>query len=222
MADWQQRWQQWSERIEAYSLRERALLLLCVIAVIVGVWQWFFELPQAQTREQLMQQQQTLAKDQQAQQAQVQALMSSGQDTGVTKELATLQAQRESLDESLASLSQGLISADQLPEILQEVLVSTTELRLRRVRTLPVEELPLKATEADAQTEVRETGVYRHSVELEVSGDYYETLAFLRRLEALPWRFYWDRLDYEVVDYPQGEIRLRVYTLSAEEGLLGV
>ncbi len=222
MADWKQQWQQWSERVEAYSLRERALVLLCVLAVIVGLWQWLFELPQERTREQLTQQRQAVTNDMKAQQAQLEALMSSGQETGAAKELASLQAQREALDESLASLSQGLVSADQLPEILQEVLVSTTELRLRRVRTLPVEELPLTATESNAEIDAQETGVYRHSVELEVSGDYVETLAFLRRLESLPWRFYWDRLDYEVVDYPEGEIRLRVYTLSAEEGLFGV
>lgn len=222
MADWKQQWQQWSERVEAYSLRERVLLLLCVLAVIVGLWQWLFELPQEQAREQLMQQRQALANDMKAQQAQLEALMSSGQESGAIKELASLQAERDALDESLASLSQGLISADQLPEILQEVLVSTTKLKLRRVRTLPVEELPLTATDTASEATAQQTGVYRHSVELEVTGNYAETLAFLRRLERLPWRFYWDRLDYEVVDYPDGDIRLKVYTLSAEEGLLGV
>lgn len=227
MTDWQQTWQRWSERVEAYSLRERALLLLCVIAVVIGLWQWLFELPEEQRRDQIEQQRAAVANDMQAQQAQLAALVSTESDGGAARELERLQGTLAELDESLASLSQGLVSADKLPQILQEVLISTTELRLRRVRTLPVEELPLSgSTDRDdvdgAEPGDTETGVYRHSVELEVSGDYFEVLGFLRRLESLSWRFYWDRLDYEVVDYPLGDIRLRVYTLSAEEGLLGV
>ncbi len=235
MTDWQQTWQRCSERVEAYSLRERALLLLCVIAVVIGLWQWLFELPQEQRREQITQQRAAVANDMKAQQAQLAALVSTEADGRPVRELEQLQGTLAELDESLASLSQGLVSADQLPQILQEVLISTTELRLRRVRTLPVEELPLSRSSNDGEADGSDnretdgsesgdtaTGVYRHSVELEVSGDYFEVLGFLRRLESLSWRFYWDRLDYEVVDYPLGDIRLRVYTLSAEEGLLGV
>ncbi len=227
MTEWQQKWQQWSERVEAYSLRERALLCLCVIAVVIGLWQWLFEMPEERRREQIEQQRTAIANDRQAQEAQLAALQSTDSDERPARELKQLQQTLAQLDESLASLSQGLVSADQLPQILQEVLISTTELRLRRLRTLPVEELPLIRSSDDADADGADqdraaTGVYRHSVELEVSGDYFEVLQFLRRLEGLPWRFYWDRLDYEVADYPIGDIRLRVYTLSAEEGLLGV
>ncbi|UZJ45929.1 type II secretion system protein M [Marinimicrobium sp. C6131] len=225
MTEWQQTWQRWSERVEAYSLRERVLLLLCVIAVLIGLWQWLVALPEERQREQIEQQRTAVANDRGAQQAQLAALMSTEADSRPAQELAQLQRTLDELDESLASLSQGLVSADQLPQILQEVLISTTELRLRRVRTLPVEELPLSGTTGEAENAESAhtaTGVFRHSVELEVSGDFFEVLSFLRRLEGLPWRFYWDRLDYEVADYPVGDIRLRVYTLSAEEGLLGV
>jgi len=225
VTDWQQNWQRWAERVEAYSLRERVLLLLCLIAVLIGLWQWLIELPQERQREQIEQQRTAVANDRDAQQAQLAALMRTEAYARPARELEQLQGTLDELNASLASLSQGLVSANQLPQILQEVLISTTELQLRRVRTLPVEELPL--TKAADGTEAAEpvetaTGVFRHSVELDVSGDFFEVLSFLRRLEGLPWRFYWDRLDYEVMDYPVGDIRLRVYTLSAEEGLLGV
>jgi MSHA biogenesis protein MshJ len=41
-------------------------------------------------------------------------------------------------------------------------------------------------------------------------------------LERLPWRFYWQDLNYSVDHYPNAEVILRVYTLSSEEGLFGV
>lgn len=214
------KWEQALEKLNAYSLRERALLFLCVLAVIIGCWQFFLELPREQSREQMQQQRGTIASDLKKQQAQFEAISSVGGGEAPTRELVQLQNQISQLDESLASLAQGLVSVDQLPEILQEVLISTTELKLHRVRTLPVQELRLEGGSADSSAP--STGVYRHTVELEVSGDYFEVMNFLRRLEDLSWRFYWDQLDYEVTDYPRAEMRLRVYTLSAEEGLLGV
>ena len=65
-------------------------------------------------------------------------------------------------------------------------------------------------------------GVYEHVVEMRASGSYFQIIQFLTALEALSWRFYWQRLDYKVTEYPNAEIILRVYTLSSEEGLLGV
>lgn len=216
--------QRWVARINAYSVRERVLLLLCIIAVLVGLWQVFVEIPREQHREQIQLQREQVASDTRRQQAQRDALTSSQEEDGPTAEIEQLQQQLAQLDQSLASLSQGLVSAEQLPQILREVLVSTTELQLHRLRTLPVEELRLSvpASGGAADEDGPATGVFRHRVELEVSGDYFESLKFLRRLESLSWRFYWDQLNYEVEAYPRATMRLRVYTLSAEEGLLGV
>lgn len=214
------------EKVDNYSLRERVLLLLCAVAVLVGIWQLALEMPQERKRAQLNERLEQVANAQQAQSAQIAALSSalgqSGQEE-LRKERDALRERLSVLDEDLAALSHGLVSADQLPEILQDVLVSTTRLKLLRVRTLPVEELLLSSSdESGASESDGATGVFKHSVALKVSGTYFEVLAFLQTLEGLSWRFYWDGLDYRVSDYPNAEIDIRVYTLSAEEGLLGV
>jgi MSHA biogenesis protein MshJ len=209
------------EKIDSYSLRERVLLLVCVLAVLVGIWQLAIEMPQERQRTQLRAELERINGAKSAQVTQVAALSSAlGQavDGDVFAERETLRARLATLDDDLAALSQGLVSADQLPRILQDVLVSTTSLNLLRVQTLPVQELPLLG----AGEEGGSTGVFKHSVTLRVSGTYFEVVSFLQTLEELPWRFYWDRLDYKVHGYPRGEIDIRVYTLSAEEGLLGV
>lgn len=225
--------QQLSEKIDSYSLRERVLLLFCALAILVGIWQLAIELPQEQKRAQLEERLSKINSDQRALAAQVEALTSayaSDSQKELRAERDALQLELEVLDTELSELSHGLVSAEQLPQILQDVLVSTTQLKLIRVKTLPVEELPLQRpstpTAADSNPEAAETevstGVYKHSVTLRVSGTYFELTEFLQTLEGLEWRFYWDRLDYTVTDYPRAEIEIRVYTLSAEEGLLGV
>lgn len=222
-----------SEKVDSYSLRERVLLLFCVLAVLIGIWQLAFEMPQERQRTQLEEKLTKISSDQDAQAAQIAALTSayaSGGQKELLAERDALQLQLEILDKELSELSHGLVSAEQLPQILQDVLVSTTQLKLIRVKTLPVEELLLQAisdqvaVDSAAETSATEvsTGVYKHGVTLKVSGSYFELTEFLQTLEGLEWRFYWDRLDYTVTEYPRAEIEIRVYTLSAEEGLLGV
>jgi len=80
---------------------------------------------------------------------------------------------------------------------------------------------PSGSTQSD-NSERESVGVYKHSTSLKIKGGYFQVLEYVRRLENLTWRFYWDRMSYSVSTYPQAEIEIRVYTLSAEEGLLGV
>ena len=219
-------WQTLSAKFDGYSLRERLLLLFCLLALLVGIWQLAFALPQEKRREQMQNELAQIKTDIQAQEAQRQAFLSAIQG-GEDSELARLESRLEELNNQLASLSQGLVEARQLPEILQQVLISTTDVRLRRLRTLPVRELQLQRLESrsddtDTAESERATGIFQHRVELEISASYFQLLALLQQLEALPWRFYWDQLDYQRNDYPRGDIRLRVHTLTAEEGLLGV
>lgn len=222
---------QLAEKIDNYSLRERVLLLFCALAVLVGIWQLAFEMPQERKRSELQEKLDQLSTDQSAQAAQIAALTSayaSDSEQELRAERAALKLQLETLDQELAALSHGLVSAEQLPQILQDVLVSTTELKLIRVKTLPVEELPLQSSAEQSASEAEPpeadvaTGVFKHSVTLTVNGTYFEVVEFLRTLESLEWRFYWDQLDYTVTAYPRADIEIRVYTLSAEEGLLGV
>lgn len=75
---------------------------------------------------------------------------------------------------------------------------------------------------ASRETKPQGSGVYKHGVVLRLRGDFFHILALIKALENLQWKFYWESLDYVVTDYPQAEIELRVFTLSSEEGLLGV
>jgi MSHA biogenesis protein MshJ len=44
----------------------------------------------------------------------------------------------------------------------------------------------------------------------------------MRKLEKLPWRFYWQGVEIETKKYPKNIITLEVYTLGFREGLIGV
>jgi len=59
--------------------------------------------------------------------------------------------------------------------------------------------------------------LYQHAFIIELRGDYASLRNYLTELSALPWRFYWDELDYQVDAYPQATIKIKVHTVSLAE-----
>lgn len=223
--------QQWQSKVDALEVRERGLLLLAVAALLYLLWSGLFQSGldgksvSLQAKIESDKAQLKLLKTEE-----ITLTAQSGVDPNFSKNrrIEQLKEEIEVLDVALSELSNGLVAADQLPKVLQDVLASSSQLHLVKVQTLPVEELKLLSTLTSASNQTDQTdldlstGVYKHSVLLQVEGSYFQLLSYLQTLQQLPWRFYWDSLDYQVTDYPVGTVDVRVYTLSAEEGLLGV
>ena len=58
--------------------------------------------------------------------------------------------------------------------------------------------------------------IYRHGVEITLSGNYLDLLAYLRDLEKLPTQLYWGRVELSTATPPQVTLKLSVYTLSLD------
>ena len=222
-------WQKLAEKIDARVLRERALIFGCLLAVVFLLWQLLLGSPRVQQQNLLTAELANINTEQQQTELQINTLkLAAASELFTTKKVAikNLQQDLEQVEARLAGLSQGLISASQLPKVLEDVLVQSAQVKLRRVKTLPASELQLSTTVVDAtgkaEQQMKGTGVFKHSVMLEVSGGYPQILQLLKAIESLQWKFYWESLDYEVTQYPEARIELRVFTLSSEEGRLGV
>lgn len=55
--------------------------------------------------------------------------------------------------------------------------------------------------------------VMRYTISLK--GDYFSIAQCLKRLEALKWRLFWNKMDYKVEHYPQALVTLEFYTIKA-------
>jgi len=64
--------------------------------------------------------------------------------------------------------------------------------------------------------------LYRHGLRATFEGGYLDILAYLRALEALPWRFLWDEVSLEVPRYPVARVTLTVYSLSLDDAWIGI
>jgi len=234
----------WKLRYELLSQRERLLIVSTLVAVIYIAFTFlvFGSLDGVQsTREQKLK---TLEQQQTQFDAELKlfsSLLNTDPDKAKKQQIRALEAQMLQIEGSLNRLSVGLIPADELPILLKKVLQQTKTLRLQSIQTLPVSELSLQGEviEPDAvddpssdppefqyddaaeSNKVETAGVFKHAVVMQLSGGFFETKQFIEALEALPWRLYWDSLEYSVSQYPSAIITLQVYTLSTDEGAFG-
>ena len=144
----------------------------------------------------------------------VEVLQISSAGTGDRENLARIQGRLDEINERLGGYVAELIDAAQMSRVLQDLLKEQSTLRLIRVRNLSPEAL-------SASADALNTTFYRHGLEIDFEGSYLACLEYLEEIEDLPWRFYWQLLDIEVLEYPRNRIRLEISTLSPDVEWIG-
>jgi MSHA biogenesis protein MshJ len=210
------------DRFDQLSLRERIIVLVATLLLVALIWDSVFMAPLDRDRKGRLQQVEALRAEVTGLEQSVETLVAQGaanpvQSTGGTAN--TLAAEIQELDRRLVGATSGLIKPTEMSHVLEQVLARAQRLTLRTLRTLP----PQAVAAPDAQPGAPSAQIYKHGVELELSGDYMDTLYFLQALEALPWRFFWDRVEYVAGEgETRGRLTLRLYTLGLEEAWIGV
>ena len=144
----------------------------------------------------------------------VQVLQISNTGTEDREKFERVQQRLDEMNERLGGYAAELIDPAEMSRVLQGVLKEQSKLRLIRARNIS-----RGAMSASAEAET--TTFYRHGLEIEFEGSYLACLEYLQEIEALPWRFYWQFLEIEVLEYPRNRIRLEVSTLSPDEEWIG-
>jgi MSHA biogenesis protein MshJ len=208
-------------KFNALSLRERALVALGLLAVVIVAWDKMLMDP-LQARES------SLTQEMQAMQESMAALSGTiiGDAADPTSEALTqeqaVQAALASVDEKLASAASGLIAPERMIEVINDVLSRQRGVRLVSLRNKPVEILLKGADDAKPELTTRDQGPYVHPIELTIEGSYLDVLAYLKELETLPWRIYWKALELQTVEHPTNRVRIELRTLSMDKAWIGV
>jgi len=210
---------QLADRLDAMTLRERALVFAAALAIVFGIWVNFV-LDPIEARSEAMDHQSDALRQQLDQLKERSQLLgqrlSTNPNRALAREKERLQAKADDLDVRLRKRTGAYVGPEQMASLLQDLLDDRQGLQLISLKNTVPERVSLQG--ADEQAMPR---IYRHGVELEFEGDFSDVVGYLKAIKALPWRFLWTRLDYQVTDYPRARIRLRLETLSAQEGWIG-
>jgi len=208
---------------ESRPLRERAMLLVCLLVVLFFIWDTLV-MSQLDLRKKNLQSQ---AKQLRSEISQLEARQQIAEgrkgfdpDRENRLKLEALQAQLTNNRQQLESNIDSLISPQDMAQLLEDLLQRQGKLILHKLENQSAEAMQLGRIAAETDTELGPV-LYRHRLELEFSGDYLATLAYLKKLEQLPRKLVWEDLEIETQTYPRAYVRLSVYTLSLDRGWIG-
>ncbi len=229
-----ERWQQLSGMFNALTLRERTTVLAGLIIVMVALFQFFVLDPQQLQKRRLTQQ---ITDARTNIKALENALKSQNiqADPEVVKRayLEALRKQVAEIDKNMQGLQKGLVPPEQMAKLLDGMLSRNRGLQLVSMHKLAVRRFESGAQAAAAKPEtakVQETkpgititterNIYQHSFELTVQGSYADLHDYLARLEKLPWRMFWGKINLDATQSPKLTLTLTVHTLSLNKAWL--
>jgi len=208
------------ERIDALTIRERGMVLLAVLAVLIFVWDTFFMAPLGAEQKRMQAELDSKRAEVNALNIQLGQLLKQSQDdpnAAARAELAELREELAAIEAQIKTTVQELVDPARMPELLRNVINQTQGLTLTNLEGLGVSPLVAKDDKTGAGEDSAGdslSAAYKHGMRIRFRGDYLQTLEYLRRLEALEWNFFWDRIEFEVKNYPRSASEIRIYTLS--------
>lgn len=200
------------ELYNARVMRERLLIVAAVLTLVLALWDSLLMQP--------------LRLESGALQTELESLsMDPGRAAAdnddphqiALRRAGELQLQSGNLDRQIAGSASGFVPAEQMIQVLHDVLRKQSHLSLVSIRNLPLRSLipPAEGTGPG-------TAPYVHSIELVIDGPYADVQAYVQALEELPWKFRWTVLELTTRDYPVNRVRLELSTLSMDATWLGV
>ncbi|WMC12303.1 MSHA biogenesis protein MshJ [Oceanimonas pelagia] len=204
-----------NERFMARPKRERWLLVAAGWALAVWLGLTLFEQTVQASATALQAEQQRLQRELDGQEGLVEEINRriaelKANDQG--PRIARLNRQLSRLNENVDQRMRTLVGPEQMAGLLLSVLDQGSGLTLQGLVNLPAEPM--------AQGQDGDQRLYRHGLALELSGSYLQLLDYVKRLESLHGRIFWQSLSFELEQYPTGHIRLEFFTISQHKELI--
>lgn len=224
-------WQQYVARMDAASLRERAMIFAAAAVAVIALANVLLIEPELGKQRRLsreIDQRQGETRKMQEELQRMAAARQADPDQAMRKQLEALRARTADAEAKLKDEQRKFVPPERIGALLEELLGKNRRLQLVDMRTLPVAaidpagpaqkpaaEKPAAEKPAAARPAAPGT-IYRHGVEITLSGGYLDLLTYLRDLEKLPSQMYWGKLELAAAGYPKVTLKLSVYTMSLD------
>lgn len=205
------------------SVRERALVLgaACVATLFLGLQ--LFVVPLIEEKKSIRDQRAQNTQSVAELSAEIQVLrtrLANNPNDKLRDDIQALEKRNQDLRDNLTERVAALLSPRQTQQLLRDVLAEYKGLSLVSARNMPPSVIEVGTNDPDEAADEKTARVYEHGFEITLTGSYFETRDYLKRLEALDG-FFWQRLEYEVVEYPEAKVVLGISTLSVDEAWIG-
>jgi MSHA biogenesis protein MshJ len=210
--------QRYADRLDAMSLRERVLIFLAVAVVIVAIADSaLFEpiLRRQKANSQSIQQQEDEIRTMRTQ-VQAYAQARTGDSTNAKRQrLEKRRVELAALDRELAAGQSELVPPERMAKMLSEIVKRNPDIELISLRSLAATGLTqsLAPIPGSAPSGL---ALYRHGIEIAVSGSYLKMLNYVGQLERLPAKIMWGNMELQSA-YPVVTLKITLYTFSPDK-----
>lgn len=198
------------------SLREKRIMLLSIHVLIAGFFLMGFLEPLWNSSLAHRQQAQIIEGKATRMESYLERLLDTSvidPDLPIKEEIANLEQQKKDINERIYLVANTLVTPKQMPEMLGNILTEKDNMKIQNLHNRPSENIVFENHFSDVQ-------LFKHGVSLEITTDYPSLVDYLNALDAMPWKLYWENLDFEVHNYPKGKLNIDIYTLSTTEEIL--
>ncbi len=205
------------ERFDSLTIREKLIVLATLIVALWGLWDNLIYTPLSERLNKAETQLKSLniqipALENAA--SQIEKAGSIDPDKKMRDGLRQVKEQLQKLEQGINSGTSEFVPAHLMTDLLKQLLKEHAGLKLLKMETLP--------TEPYTQTKIGNHWIYKHPLQIQLQGSFFDTLAYLDSLQSIELRLNWDGINYQVTEYPYAKTELKLYTLSFEENWLGL
>jgi MSHA biogenesis protein MshJ len=154
-------------------------------------------------------------------------------NVSIQKQIAQYENNLSSVDSKLLLLTSDLINPIQMRHALVKLLRMQKTVSLLSFDVIEAEplisanpdneQLTVDNNESNKVGEGKEAlTLYKHGIKLKLKGSYFKLRDYLTQLEKLDWTFFWHEFDYQLYEYPEGELIIQMYSLSTKKEFIGV
>jgi MSHA biogenesis protein MshJ len=199
-------WQPIASRIDEMTLRQRGMLFVTLSLAVVALAHMLLIEPVLVKQKALIERAKRDQSQLSAVRVQLESVIRQQETDPEQNALRALEQQLAAAEKALATKKEGFAAATRLPGLLKDLLGSGRAVKLESLRVLP-------------GTQLEGSPLYRHGVEMTITGTYFDLLQYLSDLERLPARLLWGSAELHAEHYPDVRLTLQVFTLSPERSL---
>ncbi|WP_417658662.1 hypothetical protein [Pseudidiomarina sp.] len=206
-----EQWLLWKNKFEQVDVKRRRIWFAVALFLIAYLGFWFGVRPALeviQTERTQQQRQQALIEQIEQEVAAVDTRLAGDPQAAQRSRLEQLQQRLVQVNQQLNQEANYVSAAD------NRALLKALLNQARGVKVVSAQALPAEQVYQD--TETTDAAIYRHHLQLVITGNYFALTNYLQQLEQLDWSFYWQRLDYKVLQAPEAEATIEIYTISLE------
>ena len=216
-------------------LRERIIIFIGVAALLLAIWDLLLIGPINKLNRSLKEQATSLETKKHVYQQKLDKLNGQLRSSAAQKKLLTYKKLKEEIAEisrKSADYKQKTLSQKKIVEMLDSIFKKTNQLKLLEFMSVDMAKpKPSKAKQAnkekkdekdkDAKKVEEAQKAQNHYLtkyyRINLSGDYFSLMRFLKAIEALPWQLYWDEMFYQVADYPTANVQITFHAMSKKD-----